>query len=97
MEYMHFKILEEKPKTNVYSVLTNKTIIESGCLPHHITLGVILWEPRWRQYVFAPNPDQEPIFSVGCIMQIVNFLNELNKNHKLTPPSFANEKKETLK
>ena len=88
-EYVHFEISEEKPKTNVYQVLTNKKIIESGCLPHHILLGVIEWRASWRQYVFTPTLEVSTDWSLGCLAQITDFLRELKRNKKLVPKEFA--------
>ena len=82
-EYIHFELAEEKPKTNVYHVLTNKTVIESGVLPHHVLLGTIQWSPTWRQYIYSSMSETD--WSVGCLMQIVEFLNALKKNKKLIP------------
>lgn len=87
-EYIHFVLYEEKPKTNIYKVLTNKTIIESGVLPQHIILGDIRWHPTWRQYVWSPSGNFDDIFSAGCLMQIVDFLKTVNKNHKFVPKIF---------
>lgn len=51
-KYFHVDLVERKSKTNVYDVLTNETLIESGVTPRHAFLGKILWSPTWRQYVF---------------------------------------------
>lgn len=40
-------------------------------------LGVILFNPRWRKYVFAPN--EHTIFDSECLNDIIEFLNEETK------------------
>ncbi len=86
MDCLHFEVMEEKRKTNVYAVKANRTTIASGRPPRDEVLGVVMWEPRKRQYTFAPNSDAEPTFSADCLRQIINFLKELKKNPKLNRP-----------
>jgi hypothetical protein len=90
-EYIHFELVEEKPKTNVYAVLTNKLVIESGVTPHHEVLGEIRWSPTWRQYIFVP--ESETDWSLGCLTQVTDFLSLVNKSKKYVPPPFEVETK----
>ena len=87
MSYIHFELVEEKPKTNVYQVLTNKKVIESGVTPHFQTLGIIKWSPHWRQYVFCPECFTD--WSRGCLDQVMVFLKLVNKNHKYIPEKYV--------
>lgn len=67
-KYMAFKLIEQKPKTQVWAVLNNK----SG-----FRLGVIEWYGPWRQYCFFPTADT--VFNIGCLFDISNFIKGLRK------------------
>ena len=69
--YIEFKLIEEKPKTNVYAVTNNK----SGYI-----LGIIKWFGSWRQYCFFPT--EETVYSNGCMKDIIDFINKLMENRK---------------
>lgn len=64
-KYIHFVKIEEKPKTSVWSVVNN-----TGDYP----IGIIRWNPGWRQYCFYPETDI--VFSVGCLQDICQFIKE---------------------
>jgi hypothetical protein len=51
--------------------LTKVWYVYSTTEPGGRPLGVILYRPGWRKYVFAPG---EAIFDAGCLTDIVNFL-----------------------
>ena len=70
-KYIKFKLIEEKPKTNVYLV----------CKTDGNELGKIYWHCTWRQYVFEPYEDT--IWSLGCLQHICEFLKGLKKDKKL--------------
>ena len=65
-KYIHFKKIEDKPKTSVWSCLNN-----SG----DYQIGIVKWNPGWRQYCFFPEPDM--VFSIGCMEDICKFINTL--------------------
>ena len=79
-KHIIFDLVENKPKTLVYDVLTKDEVIESGVTPHQIKLGQIKWYPNWRQYSFFPEPDT--VFEKTCMTDIINFMNHLMQNRK---------------
>lgn len=74
MKYIRFSLIEQKPKTAVYEVLS----ITQGT-----HLGMIAWYGPWRQYVFYPGPDT--IWSDGCLAEVREFLQELKKARENEP------------
>ena len=70
-EDLHFRPIEQKAKTDVWQCGSNKG---------DFTLGIVKWHPAWRQYCFFPNA--ETVFSSGCLADVNNFMDELNKLHK---------------
>jgi hypothetical protein len=68
-QFIHFDLVEKKPKTNVYNVVNNK----SGSI-----LGKLGYYPQWRQYVIAPQGGT--IFSMGCLNDIIDFVKQLKEN-----------------
>ena len=70
-QYIHFELVQLKPKTAVYGCLNNN----SGDV-----LGVVQWYPAWRQYCYFP---AEPtVYSLGCLRDIGCFVEQLNTEHK---------------
>lgn len=67
-EYLKFQVIESKPKTNVYAVLSKSDGSE---------LGKICWCFGWRQYVFEPNIEYSTRWSANCLKQLENFLRSL--------------------
>ena len=67
-KYISFKLIEQKPKTQVYLCLNNKSQGE---------LGLIKWYPSWRQYCYFPTV--QAVYSSGCLNDIDDFLMQLNK------------------
>lgn len=63
--YIKFALMEQKPKTEVWRVLTR----EGGAL------GEIKWFPRWRKYAFFPFGDT--VYEQICLGEIIKFLNDL--------------------
>ena len=43
-------------------------------------LGIVKWNGRWRQYCYFPNGDT--VLSVGCMSDIINFVNRCNADHR---------------
>lgn len=65
-QYIHFKILEEKPATQIWEIYNNKT---------NFPLGVIKWACSWRRYCFFPYTPT--VFSDGCLYDIIDFIKQL--------------------
>ena len=74
-EYMTAKVVKRTDKTEFW-------MVESA---HHdgVVLGFVKWNPAWRQYCFFPH--EETVFSVGCLREIENLVEGLNKKHKNKP------------
>ncbi len=70
-KYMTFELVDRKPKTTEWDVVNN----ESGAL-----LGTVAWYGPWRQYVFEVI--DQPIFNNGCLVELTDFLTELNTQQK---------------
>ena len=66
--YLEFKVLEQKPKTKVYEVISQL---------HGFRLGIIQWYGAWRQYCFFP--EESTIYSKGCLEEINNFIKLIKK------------------
>ena len=64
--YLKFKLIEEKPKTDVYEVCSKMT---------GLRLGMIKWFGRWRQYSFFP--ENETVFNGVCLDDIISFIKGL--------------------
>lgn len=62
-KYIEFRVAGQKPKTTVWDIL-NKN---SGD-----RIGQVRWYANWRQYCFLP--DEECVFSVGCLQDIIMFI-----------------------
>ena len=43
-------------------------------------LGVVAWYTKWRQYCFEPNT--QTVFSMGCMLDLADFVRRVNKEHK---------------
>ena len=70
-KWIKFVLVEEKPKTHIWSVQT----IESG-----LEIGIIKWRPSWRKYSFFP--DNETVFEEDCLRDIADFISEETRKHK---------------
>jgi len=68
-KYIKFVKIADKPKTTVWSCQNVKG--DYG-------IGIVRWNPGWRQYCFFPEP--EMVFSVGCMQDIIDFIQDLNKS-----------------
>lgn len=72
-KYIFFKLYGES--------ITGKTVIyQCKTLNSRETIGEAKWFGQWFQYCFFPEPDT--IFNSGCLKDIQDFLNNLNKIHK---------------
>lgn len=54
-----------------YNVVNNKS---------DQSLGILLWYPPWRQYVFEAEP--AAVFNNACLKDIVDFLNAANRRER---------------
>jgi len=70
-KWIKFVLIEEKPKTKVYSIQTIESDLE---------IGMIKWHPAWRKYCFFP--DENTVWSTSCLYEISEFLVERNYVHK---------------
>jgi len=74
IEHLKFEIIEQKPKTQVYSVIS--TFDETK-------LGKISWYGFWRAYCFFPTTELETVWSDDCTLQLYNFLKKLKDDRKI--------------
>ena len=65
-KYLEFKILENKPKTKVYEVLSKL---------HGFRLGIVMWYGAWGQYCFFP--EENTVFNNQCMKDICSFIEEI--------------------
>jgi len=70
-EYVYFEVAEEKPRTNVYNVISKS---------EGIVLGIIYWHAPWRQYIFEAYAGM--LWSRGCLKQVINFIQKLMDERK---------------
>lgn len=70
-KYLEFRLLEQKPKTQVVGVMSRYAGIK---------LGTIKWYPRWRQYAFFPESDT--IFNTECLNDIQAYIKKLMEERK---------------
>jgi len=70
-KYVGFQLIEKKPKTGVYRVVSES----SGQ-----SLGRIYWYGPWRQYIFEPDP--QTVWSCGCMQQVMDFIRKLMPKRK---------------
>lgn len=72
-KYIKFKLFECKPLTDVYHCLNNNTDNK---------IGEVKWYVGWRRYCFFPKGYHSVIFSGDCLIDIADFLKQINKEHK---------------
>jgi len=70
-KYLKFKLIEKKPKTNVYSVFS---------IMGEYSIGKIKWYPAWRKYCFFPNA--MTIWDSNCLIEVVKQIAKLMKERK---------------
>ena len=70
-QYIEFKLIEKKRKTEVYSIQ------KKGVL---FSLGIIKWFGAWRKYCFFP--EEELVFDVDCLQEIIIFIKKLMDERK---------------
>lgn len=69
--WIYFELIEEKPKTQVWKVMTKE----------HCFLGIIKWLPSWRKYAFFP--EEQTIYENICLNEIANFIGRLMDERKM--------------
>lgn len=74
-EYLYFKLVGHKPRTDVYEVRAKSD---------DFILGTIKWYAPWRQYCFFPTEDK--VFSKGCLNQVNEFIDKLMEERKTIKP-----------
>ena len=75
-KHLSFEIIEEKPKTKVFEIISN---FDGN------SLGTIYWYPKWRQYVFQPiilEENENTIWSNDCLRELLSFLDKLKEERK---------------
>lgn len=70
-EYLIAILKQDTGKTLIYKILN---------INNQISLGLIKWNPAWRQYCFFPESDC--IFSTGCMNDIIKFIDKLKLAHQ---------------
>lgn len=78
MSHLRFEVIEEKPKTKVFSVIS--TYDEQRGVSD--SLGRIHWYGRWRQYIFEPETLFQTIWSDDCLKELYEFLKKLKDDRK---------------
>jgi hypothetical protein len=48
-------------------------------------LGIVKWNSGWRTYCFYPNLQYETMWSWDCLIELNNYINNLNMIQKLKP------------
>lgn len=75
-KYLRADILPPDPKKK-----TRRYVVSE--IDTRFQLGMIRWYGPWRGYCFYPHPLDGTVFDGGCLMQISDWLYELNAAHKL--------------
>ena len=70
-KYMTFMLVDILPKTTEWNVINNKS---------EMLLGTVQWYGPWRQYTFEAI--DQPILNNGCLVELADFLSELNTKQK---------------
>lgn len=71
-KWVTFKLIEQKPKTKVYSVIANEGQYE---------LGRINWWTAWRIYCFVPT--EGSVYETVCLSEIAKFLDALTEEQRI--------------
>ena len=72
-KYLTVNLVEKKEKTDVYDVVSYL---------HNVKLGEIKWFSHWRTYAFFLENDT--VWNVGCLNDIVLFINTLMEKRKVS-------------
>jgi len=71
-KYLEFKQVPYEGKTKRFEIISKS---------QNVDLGIIKWNPHWRQYCFYPSSDT--LWSRDCLKNIQDFLNNLMIERKL--------------
>jgi len=75
--YLEFRLLEQKPKTQVVEVVSKR---------HGFRLGIIKWFGKWRRYAFFPETatvfDAKIVFDAECLNDITSYIEKLRQKVK---------------
>ncbi len=66
-KFIHFVVVKQNPKTEVYSCRTNFGDDE---------LGIVKWYAPWRSYAFFPAM-VDLVFNASCLNDITHFLEQM--------------------
>ena len=70
-KYFSFEKAYVKSNESPYWFCTSKS--------SNYPLGVVKWFPDWKQFCFFP--EEETVFSTGCLNDVVDFVTQLNELH----------------
>ena len=73
-KYIYFEnksSIYRKRKTQIWWCRNNRS---------RSVLGIVKWYSQWRQYCFFPDP--HTVFNTICCEDIINFIKQLNSEHK---------------
>lgn len=78
-KHLIFRLIEKKPKTDVFVVLTKlKYPVDSSLHSHHQILGYVKFKAHWRQYIYQTE-DAVLDMASSCLIDINDFVTKLNK------------------
>lgn len=64
----------------VQSTHLKTRLIDVRTVNSDVSLGLIKWYPRWRQYVFAPASNT--VFNPSCLHEIMSRVDAMTVQHK---------------
>ena len=79
-KYIHFVKVKGNPKTSIWICRNNKS---------NTDLGEVKWYGQWRQYCYFP--DGMSVYNIDCLKDIIDFVNQLNKEKRLTVKKLKDE------
>lgn len=68
--HLIIRVIEEKPETKVYEVLTKDEEF----------LGIIKWHGPWRKYIFFP--DDKTMYDSNCMRMLAGFIDDMMEERK---------------
>ena len=79
-KYIHFVKTKDKAKTSVWECCQDS---------NYSVLGEVKWYSPWRQYCYWSYV--VAVYNVGCLTDIIDFVNQLNKEKRLTVKKLKDE------
>lgn len=70
-KYLKFELIEEKPKTKVYAIVSKND---------NSQLAIVKWYTNWRSYAFYP--ENGTIWEEDCLGAVTQFLRNLMEERK---------------